>query len=152
MTEVFFYHLERRELERVLPNLLEKSCARGWRAVVQAAGAERIEALDRHLWTYRDDGFLPHGRAEDGHSDLQPVFLTTGEDNPNGAQVRFFIDGADLADLTGYDRCVYLFDGRSEEAVKLARKQWRQAADAGHDVTYWQENENGQWRKVGNDG
>ena len=37
MTEVLFYHLQRQPLERVLPTLLERSLARGWRVVVQAS-------------------------------------------------------------------------------------------------------------------
>ena len=44
MTEVLFYHLERQPLERVLPNLLERTLERGWRAVVQCGDPERLEA------------------------------------------------------------------------------------------------------------
>ena len=61
MTELLFYHLQGQKLEGVLTPLLEKSLERGWRVVVQGASEERIDALDAHLWTYRDDGFLPHG-------------------------------------------------------------------------------------------
>ena len=66
MTEVLFYHLQNAPLERVLPDLLERSLQRGWRAIVRAGGKERLEALNNTLWTYRDDSFLPHGTAEDG--------------------------------------------------------------------------------------
>ena len=52
-TEIYFYHLEHRSLEQVLPTLLERSLERGWRAVVQAASRERVEALNTLLWTYR---------------------------------------------------------------------------------------------------
>ena len=58
MTEFLFYHLQRQTIEGVLPQLLEKSVERGWRVVVQASSEERVDALDAHLWTYRDDGFL----------------------------------------------------------------------------------------------
>ncbi len=146
-TEVLFYHLERAPLERVLPDLLEKSLERGWRAVVQAGSEERLEALDTALWTYREDSFLPHGRAGDGPPERQPVFLTTGESNPNSAAIRFFVDGASAGDLAGYERAVFLFDGRNEEAVAQARDQWRAAKDAGHEVTYWQQSERGRWEK-----
>ncbi|MFL4968611.1 MAG: DNA polymerase III subunit chi, partial [Xanthobacteraceae bacterium] len=37
MTEILFYHLQGQPLDRVLPNLLERSLERGWRIVVQAA-------------------------------------------------------------------------------------------------------------------
>ena len=68
VTEIYFYHLERRTLEEVLPTLLEMSLKRGWRAAVQAASEERVEALNTLLWTYREERFLPHGTARDGHA------------------------------------------------------------------------------------
>ena len=98
VTEVYFYHLEVRSLEQVLPTLLERSLKRGWRAAVQAASEERVEALNTWLWTYRDESFLPHGTARDGYASAHPIYLTAGDDNPNGAQVRFLVDGATLAD------------------------------------------------------
>ncbi len=146
-TEVLFYHLERTRLERVLPELLEKTLERGWRAVVQAGSQERVEALDTALWTYRDGSFLPHGTLNDGSPEEQPIFLTTGTDTANGATVRFFVDGSDADDLSPYERVVYLFDGHDEAAVSNARTQWSKARDAGHDVTYWQKSEEGRWEK-----
>ena len=145
--EVMFYHLERQTLERVLPPLLEKTLARGWKAVVQAGSAERLEALDLALWTYRDDSFLPHGTRRAGNAALQPVYLTTDDETPNGAGVRFLVDGAETSDFSVPARIVYLFDGRDEEAVAAARKQWVTAKNAGCAVTYWQETEDGRWEK-----
>lgn len=147
MTEVLFYHLEHQPLERVLPTLLEKSLERGWHAVVQAGTPERVEALDTLLWTYRDDGFLPHGTEADGSADLQPVFLTDGDDNPNNAQIRFFVDGAASSDIEVYQRTVHLFDGNDADAVAAARSQWTALKGAGHELTYWQQDERGKWEK-----
>src|SRR5689334_25151358 len=107
MTEVLFYHLKGQTPEQVLPTLLQKSLARGWRVVVQAASEERVEALDAHLWTYRDDAFLPHGTDREPQTASQPVLLTTRDDNPNGAEVRFLIDGVAVpADAAAYQRVV----------------------------------------------
>ncbi|NJM34090.1 MAG: DNA polymerase III subunit chi [Rhodomicrobium sp.] len=146
-TDVLFYQLERQPLDKVLPGLLEKTLERGWRAVVQAGSAERLEALDSLLWTYADDSFLPHGTARDGFADHQPVFLTLGEENPNGANVRFLIEGAQCGGLAAYARVVYLFDGRDEDALAEARRQWKAAKGYGLAVTYWQQNERGRWEK-----
>src|SRR5262249_28998290 len=96
MTEVVFYHLLRKPLEQALPELLEKSYARGWRVIGQAASDERVDALDAHLWTYRDDAFLPHGTARESELAGQPILLTTADHNPNGATVRFLVDGVPL--------------------------------------------------------
>jgi DNA polymerase-3 subunit chi len=146
-TEVYFYHLERQTLEDVLPGLLERSLERGWRAGVQAASEERVEALDTLLWTYREDSFLPHGTARDGSPSAQPIYLTVAEDNPNDAQVRFLVDGAELADAAPYARVVFVFDGRDEAAVARARADWQAAKTQGHAVSYWQQDGNGRWRQ-----
>jgi DNA polymerase-3 subunit chi len=147
MTEVLFYHLQRQPLERVLPGLLEKCVQRQWRTVVQVGSEERCAALDAHLWTYRQEGFLPHGTAKDGHSAAQPVYLTTGAENPNQATVRFLADGAEMADFSDYQRVILVFDGNDNEAVEKARESWTAAKAAGHPATYWQQNERGGWDK-----
>jgi DNA polymerase-3 subunit chi len=145
--EIYFYHLEQRALEQVLPSLLERSLERGWCAAVQAASEERVEALNTLLWTYREESFLPHGTARDGSPEGHPVYLTAGDDNPNGAQVRFLVDGAELADATSYARVVFIFDGRDADAVARARAEWQAAKAKGHAVSYWQQDENGRWQQ-----
>ena len=45
MTEIWFYELQS-QLEKVLPNLIEKSLESGWRVTLQAKSQERLEALD----------------------------------------------------------------------------------------------------------
>lgn len=147
MAEVLFYHLTERTLEQVLPGLLETCLERSWRVVIQAGSKERIEALDAHLWTWRDESFLPHGATRDGNEADQPVWLTEGDDNPNNANIRFMIDGASPPDLSGYERGVYVFDGHDQQAVEQARERWKVEKAAGHDITYWQQNANGRWEK-----
>jgi DNA polymerase IIIc chi subunit len=148
MTEMLFYHLQRQPIEKVLPALLEKSLARGWRVVVQAASEERVEALDAHLWTYRDDAFLPHGTDREAEAATQPVLLTTRDGNPNGANVRFLIDGAGVpADTGNYERIVLLFDGDDPDAVAAARERWTQARTQGLAATYWQADAEGRWQR-----
>jgi DNA polymerase III subunit chi len=148
MTEILFYHLQGQKLEGALPPLLEKSLGRGWTVIVQGASEERIEALDAHLWTYRDDGFLPHGTWREADAATQPVLLTPNDGNPNGATVRFLIDGAPMpADAGAYQRIVLMFNGEDEEAVAAARAQWSEAKAKGFEATYWQPDDQGRWAK-----
>ena len=152
MTELGFYHLTRSSLEEALPRLLEKVVASGKRAVLRAAEEERLDALNRALWTYGNDSFLPHGAKADGNAADQPVYLTTGGENPNGATVLVLVDAAPAEDLAAFERCAEMFDGRDERAVGLARARWREAAAAGHQVVYWQQNERGGWVRGGGSG
>jgi DNA polymerase-3 subunit chi len=145
---MLFYHLQRQPLDRVLPALLARSLERGWRVIVQAASEERIEALDAHLWTFSDDGFLPHGTFRDAQAPEQPVLLTVNDDNPNGASVRFLIDGVPVpADAAAYQRIVLLFDGEDPDAVEAARVRWQAAKSSGFEVTYWQPDDEGRWQR-----
>ena len=147
MTEVLFYHLERQPLERVLPQLISKTLERGWRAVIQAGSEERVEAISMALWVTGEESFLPHGTPRDGNADLQPVWVTDRNDNPNGATIRFLVDGAKPGDMSGLDRVVYLFDGKDAEAVAEARSAWKASQAQGHAVTYWKEDAQGRWQK-----
>jgi len=148
MTEILFYHLQGQKLEGVLTPLLEKSLERGWKVIVQGASEERIEALDAYLWTYRDDGFLPHGTWREPDAAAQPVLLTLTDSNPNAAQVRFLIEGAAVpADADSYARIVLVFDGDDDDAVAAARSTWTDAKAKGYDATYWQPDEQGRWVK-----
>ena len=155
MTDIWFYHLEHRSLEEVLPILLERGLKRGWRAVVQAGGPERVAALDQWLWSYSDESFLPHGTAADGEPATQPVFLTDGVDNPNGAAIRFCLDNVAVSAIlagpggAAYQRIILLFDGRDDAAVAGARAQWSALKGGGHALSYWQQGEDGRWEKRG---
>lgn len=146
MTPVFFYHLERQPLESVLPRMLMTSLDRGWRVVVQAGSDERAEALAALLWSFDDDSFLPHGTKADGYPDLQPVWLTALDENPNAANVRFYVDGAAVGEIDGLVRAVILFDGNDDEALERARAGWKRFRAAGHEVSYWQQDEQGRWQ------
>jgi DNA polymerase III subunit chi len=148
VTDVLFYHLQGQPVERVLPVLLEKSLERRWRVVVHTTREERIDALDAHLWTFRDDSFLPHGTFREPAAADQPVLLTVKDDNPNGATVRFLLDRAPMpADAGQYERLVLMFDGNDTDAVAEARQRWQAAKACGFAVTYWQADDNGRWQR-----
>ena len=144
--EVWFYHLERTGLDQALPELLEKTLQKGWKALVRAREAARVEHLDSWLWTYRDDSFLAHAPADEPGAARQPILLTTGFENANGADALFLVDGADPGELAGYVRCVVLFDGADQAQLAVARAQWSAVKATGAPVSYWKQQARG-WEK-----
>ena len=98
------------------------------------------------LWTYRPESFLPHGTAATGHPALQPVYLTLGEENPNGANVLMLVDGARAtpAEMAGFERACLIFDGGDERALATARDDWRAVRASGLPAVYWAQ-ERGRW-------
>lgn len=121
--------------------------ARGDRAVVMAASTERVDGLNAALWTYNDRSFLPHGSSRDGFAEDQPIWLTTTEENPNGAQMLVLTDGAQTADIGAWPAAIEIFDGGDEAAVTAARARWKAYKEAGHALTYWRQDDQGKWEK-----
>jgi len=153
MGEIRFYSLKRRRLDVALPELLEAALAEGERVVVQAPSAEQAEALNERLWTYRDDGFLPHGSAGDGDPAEQPIYLTDAGDNPNGATRRVFVGGADpepalAAAEHSAARLSILFDADDEAATAEARRLWTAAKAKGFALSFWREGEDGRFERA----
>lgn len=153
MPEIWFYHLERQRLEDTLPTLLERALERGWNAVVQTTSDGRLAALDDWLWAYAPDSFIPHGTAAEGDAEAQPVYLTTGLENPNEATVRFMVDGAEILpalqpQLDAYERVVLIFDGTDEAQLAAARAQWKAVTAAGLEGQYWKQDDEGKWKRA----
>ena len=149
MTRVDFYHLQKATVEDTLPKLLEKAISTDKNVLVKIGSEERVEFLNTSLWTYEEQSFLPHGSKKDGNAEQQPIWLTSGDDNPNNATMLFLVDGAGVDDekIAGFDRVFNLFDGNSENSLSQARAFWKQIKTAGFDCFYWQQDENGSWKQ-----
>jgi len=146
MAEVGFYHLTRTGSDQALPQLLGRTLAAGQRAVVICGSDERLAALDVALWLSANPDWLPHGTPTTGNAELQPIWLTTRDEAPNGARFLFLVDGANSMRLDAFDRVFDLFDGNDEAAVATARQRWTATRAAGHTLTYWQQTARG-WEK-----
>ena len=148
MTDVRFYHLTRRSIQQALPDLLEKTLQKGWRAVVRVADEGEVEPLAKLLWTEKAESFLPHGSAKDGRAADQPIWITAKEERPNDAGVLFLIGGAEQESMNDFDLVCEVFDGAEEQQVDAARAKWKALQKTDHNLTYWQQTESG-WEKQG---
>ncbi len=142
-----FYQLLSTPLERALPKLMEKACEQGMRAVIHGTEAQ-IETLDKALWNYNPDTFLPHGTRNDPSPERQPVYLCSRGENPNGATLRVIAHGVTVSADEPYERVFDLFDGTDETALAAARQRWKSYLDAGFSLTYIRQKENGGWEKL----
>jgi DNA polymerase-3 subunit chi len=147
MTDIGFYHLQKSTLGEALPRLLEKAVGAGHRILVRLPSEAEAERLAVSLWTYDPNSFLPHGTAKDGRAAEQPIYLTSLDENPNGADLLAQVGGAEMTDLQPFKRCLDMFDGADDDAVAAARARWKRYQAAGHQLTYWQQKPNGGWER-----
>jgi DNA polymerase-3 subunit chi len=147
MSEIGFYHLTRSTVEEALAPLLGRTLEAGKRAVVRCPDVARVKALDSALWQAKSVAWLPHGSKAMGHGPRQPVWLTEGDDVPNGAAFLFLVDAGEASGIERFERVFDLFDGGDEAAVARARGRWVAAKEAGHQLAYWQQQPQG-WRRA----
>lgn len=164
-TEILFYHLEHKPLEVVLPELLEKCFERDWKVYIQCQNKALTQKIDKDLWAYKAEGFLPHGLDDapqaqrknfkkEEFAALQPILIGAEAHNPNEASVRFLLEGSDVeaSELSQYQRIIVMFDGADEQSVTTARTQWKKfkalPANVLSAITYWQQGASGKWEKM----
>ncbi|GBR01218.1 DNA polymerase III subunit chi [Acetobacter oeni] len=148
MAEIGFYHLTRTDAHEALPVLLGRTLDSGRRAVIRCGKSEEAGALDIALWKVSDPVWLPHAATGGKYPDRQPIWITAGEDVPNGATFLFLLGATDTLTIDPFERVFDLFDGRDEVAVAAARRRWMALKAQGHTLAYWRQEAKG-WTRAG---
>ncbi len=146
MKEINFYHLTTTTLERALPKLLEKVYQSGKRAVVFTNSENRAEEINKLLWTYSTNRFLPHGTKQDGFVEDQPVFITSENENPNKSEIAVAISGL-TPSLESFNRLLDIFDGNNPEELANAKERWKDYKAKGFSLSYLKQDAEGKWEK-----
>ncbi len=144
--QVDFYHLSLTPLDRALPQIAEKVVASGARLLIVTAQDERRRHLDRLLWSYAPDSFLPHGQAGTGNDERQPILIAADVAAANGARHIALVDGVWRDEALTFDRVFHFFD---DDSIREARLAWKALADRdGVERRYWKQNDAGRWEQA----
>ena len=142
--QVDFYNLTATPLDRALPQVAARIVREGGRLLIVAADADQRAALDRLLWTYAADSFLPHAQAGAGDDARQPVLLSDSCEATNGAHMAIFADGLWREEAAAFDRAILLF---GPEQTVAARDLWSALSGGGHALRIFKQGEGGGWRE-----
>ncbi len=127
--------------------LMERVEGAGLKAVVKAVDMDKCESIDKFLWDYAPNSFLPHDKLGCDHPVDQMIYITTQEENPNHATCIVLVDAVECESYQAYDRLLYMFDGRDPDIVSKARLDWKKYSEGGYSMSYWQQSEMGGWEK-----
>jgi len=147
MTEISFYHLTSSTVELALPSLLKKSLDSKKKSLILVPEEKDLKRLDKHLWEYQADSFIPHGTSKDSFAENQPILLSNKEENINNSQFLFALKGASSEFVKNFERYFDIFNGSNENEVKEARERWKKYKEDGFTLVYWKEDSNGKWQK-----
>ena len=145
--QVDFYHLTATPLDRALPSIAERVLATGARLLIVAEGESQRAALDRLLWSYAPDSFLPHAQAGADDDAAQPVLIAPDVNAANHARHIALVDGRWRDEALTFDRAFHFFDG---EHIGAAREAWKGLSARGEvERRYWKQNDAGRWEQAG---
>ena len=144
--QVDFYHLTVTPLDRALPRIAERIINGGDRLLIVAEGAEQRHHLDRLLWSYAADSFLPHGEAGAPDDGDQPILIGDTPAAANGARHIAMVDGVWRDEALVFDRAFHFFD---DDRIQEARLAWK-ALSVGDGVErrYWKQGDTGRWEQA----
>ncbi|WP_301073289.1 DNA polymerase III subunit chi [Sphingomonas sp.] len=144
--QVDFYHLTSMPLERALPRIAERVLESGARLLIVAGDQTQQAAIDRFLWEYSADSFLPHACAGAADENDQPVLIALDVNAANGARHVALVDGTWREDALDFQRAFHFFD---EEHIVEARHAWRTLNERECvERRYWKQNEAGRWEQA----
>src|SRR3569623_3076875 len=144
--QVDFYHLTVTPLDRALPQIAEKVLASGGRLLLVAESEAQRTQLDKLLWSYNAESFLPHACAGGERDADQPILLAETAEPANGARNIALADGVWRDEALGFDRAFHFFDG---ERIAETRIAWKALTDRdGVERRYWKQNDNGRWEQA----
>lgn len=149
MTDIRFYHMEQSTLDQVLPAITTKAFQSGKRVMIRVPEKSEAMRLSDLLWSFHPNIFLPHGVEGDKYTDKQPVWITSETSNDNKAEILILTHGCTAENIVDFDMVCEMLDGRVESQIKDARTRWKTYKVDNHELTYWQQGDNGKWVKKG---
>lgn len=147
MTDIRYYHMEQSTLDQALPAIAVKAFQSGKRVMIRVPDKKEATRLNDLLWTFHPNVFLPHGGEGDKNAADHPVWITSKDDNQNNADILILTHGCVMDTVADFSLCCEMLDGRVESQIKDARTRWKIYKADNHDLTYWQQDENGKWNK-----
>lgn len=126
-----------------------KAYETGKSVLVRVGNEERVEFLNALLWTYNDQSFLPHGSKKDGNAELQPIWLTSGTDNPNMASLLFWLTALRQTTANWKNSPAFLTFLTETHLTPCNRPGlFGKSEKRRQRMFYWQQDANGRWKQA----
>lgn len=150
MTDIRFYHLQRTPLSQALPALATKALEGRYKILIRTANKKDMMKLDKELWTYQPESFLPHGTQDDPLPEYQPVLLAYKNTAraENSANLLIDLDLSDQSLWQNFERCCLIFEDWNKEIKETARAAWKSLQESKeHSLSYWQQSNTKGWEQ-----
>ncbi len=144
--ELNFYHVETGNLVPSVVKLLAKIYDTGKRSIFFSPDENRVKYVDRTLWTFSTNAFIPHGDKEFGFCDKQSVYMASEIENPNQATILLMTDSFDYKGWNqDFEKVIFVFE--DDDSAKTAQEMLTDLKNQKENVNYWRQSRKG-WEKL----
>lgn len=134
MTKVEFIKLRKPEKAKHLCELAEEFFQQGRRVLITVLDENQGVTLDRFMWSWQKGSFLPHAYDNGAVDCLEdPVVITTGERNPNGARVLILGKPCSLEFVRQFEQVIDFAELYEETLAGASRQRFARYREAGLD-------------------
>jgi DNA polymerase-3 subunit chi len=144
--EVNFYQVAEGNLIPSVIKLLEKIYTSGLRCIFFSPVEERVQVVDKTLWTFSTGAFIPHGRKSLGFCDKQPIYFTSQHENPNNATVIVLVDTLDYKEFNNFEKIIMVFEEKRH--IDTANVIYDNLKKNAENVNYWKQGPKGWVKQV----
>lgn len=129
---IYFVRLERQEKALHVGRLAETCFNRGQRLLIIVANDEMAVSLDRYLWTWKKDSFLPHAVINaDAKQCDEAIVISTVEHNPNHADVLICVSPSSPSFFKGFQLIYDFAETYDAQLAEAARQRFRLYRESG---------------------
>jgi len=128
--KVYFIDLAIANKHRHICDIVEKLYGNGQRTVIYVNDNAEAHKLDRYLWTWKQDSFIPHAivNSNNGSHD-DPVRISMQKDNLHPADVLILFDPLTSEYLNNFPIVIDFAETFDSQKIKLSRERYKTIRD-----------------------
>lgn len=92
MAKINFYQTQSEDIAKTFCKISEKCYYNNSNTLVITENDDYSNSIDKALWTYSKEHFIPHATSTDPLPDSQPILITTMPKNLNNAEIIIFVN------------------------------------------------------------
>ncbi|MCF8043737.1 MAG: DNA polymerase III subunit chi [Desulfarculaceae bacterium] len=118
-------------LEQAAARLAERHWSRGQKVLILASDPAQAEVLDRALWSYEQNSFLPHAQAGGPDQADEPILIATDLANPSQAPVLISAAPLEAMPCADFQYLIQLLPLDDDAGLQVCRECYKALNQAG---------------------
>lgn len=134
MTRIDFYQLDpqRHQADKVVCQLCQKAYEKQQRTLLLTQSPDQTSHLDRQLWVFNDESFVPHDTEKQDAFDT-PILINNSPDSGDERQLLINLSDSIPDNFAQYERIIELV---TEENKQLARQHYSFYKERGYPLNH----------------